>query len=149
MHNEIQDTVTKHILDTLTARFYNVFTNTGDSKPQVERIYDLFIAKAIIIKNSGLSPEIYSLSEFVIPREKLLTDGRLIDFKEEEIDESTTVFGNIAQRISFYKKSGILEGKEFKTKGVKNIQFIHTSEGWKMNALTWDDEREGFSIPIY
>jgi len=52
-----------------------------------------------------------------------------------------------AQRFILYRKTGCLSGQPFETKGMKTIQFIRTTSGWKMNALAWDDEREGLSIP--
>lgn len=80
-------------------------------------------------------------------REKLLNEGLLVDFKEEELFERTEIFGNIAHRFSLYRKSGILSGGAFETKGMKTIQFIKTSNGWKISSLAWDDERDGLTIP--
>ncbi len=76
----------------------------------------------------------------------MFNDGSLSDFIEEEIFERTEIFGNIAHRLSLYKKSGLMNGKEFKNKGIKTIQFIKTTAGWKISSVAWDDEREEFKI---
>ncbi|MEH7342540.1 hypothetical protein V7122_01425 [Bacillus sp. JJ1532] len=65
-------------------------------------MYELFVPEAVIIKNTDSSPVIYDLQQFIEPREKLLGEGHLIDFKEEETYEITEIFGNIAHRFSLY-----------------------------------------------
>ena len=39
-----------------------------------------------------------------------------------------------------------MNGKEFENKGIKTMQFIKTSAGWKISSVAWDDEREEFKI---
>lgn len=137
----------KDNIDKLTALFFNSFTNKEGLKPNVSGLHQLFIPKGMIIKNTGSTPEIYNLEQFIEPREKLLNEGLLIDFKEEEISERTEIFGNIAHRFSLYQKSGVLSGVAFEAKGMKTIQFIKTQDGWKISAVAWDDERDGLFIP--
>ncbi len=137
----------KLVLDTLTHSFYDLFTNQGGAMPKLLNIYELFIPQGILIKNSGASPEIYSLSQFIEPRKKLLTDGTLVDFREEEAWEKTEIFGNVAHRFSIYHKFGVWSGKRFETRGIKTLQFIKTPENWKLSSVAWDDERDGFEIP--
>ena len=134
------------VLDELTKKFFQLFTNKDGIIPVIDTIYDLCIPGAMIIKNSGPAPEIYSLEQFITPRKKILTDGTLVDFSEEEIAAKTEIFGNIAQRFCLYQKSGVLSGEFFETKGMKTIQFIYTPGGWKISSLAWDDEREGLTI---
>ncbi|MDN5200230.1 hypothetical protein QQ008_02630 [Fulvivirgaceae bacterium BMA10] len=138
---------TKLILDGLTSTFFRVFNNGSGRKVNLDPLKELFITEGIIIKNCGTTPEIYTLRQFIEPREKLLNDGSLTDFKEEELFERTEIFGNIAHRFSLYQKSGLMHGVAFKTKGMKTIQFIKSRYGWKISSLAWDDEREGLIIP--
>ena len=138
---------TKTIIDNLTQAFFSLFSSKDGVKPNLEDIYQLFIGKGMIIKNTGVVPEIYTLAEFIEPRIKLLSDGTLVDFKEEEVAGRTEIFGNIAQRFSSYVKSGVLSGQPFVTRGMKTIQFINTPAGWKISSLAWDDEREGLTLP--
>jgi hypothetical protein len=56
-------------LDSLVRDFFAAFTNTNGNAPNVRRIYDLAIPEAVIVKGAGPAPEIYSLREFVEPRQ--------------------------------------------------------------------------------
>ncbi|PEA83114.1 ribosomal-protein-alanine acetyltransferase [Bacillus pseudomycoides] len=134
-------------LDRLTDAFFNAFTNKNGEEPNVRVLNDLFIPEGMIIKNTDSIPNIYNLQQFIDPREKLLREGRLTDFKEEEIQEITEIFGNIAHRFSLYRKSGVLDGDSFETLGMKTMQFIQTPSGWKISSVAWDDERNGLAIP--
>ncbi len=135
-----EDHEDKDAIDKLVKAFFNSFTNKGGAKPDLEGIYRLFIPEGIIIKNSGAEPEVYNLNSFIEPREKLLNDGQLVDFSEEELTERTDIFGAIAQRFCLYRKSGTLNGEKFETRGMKSIQLIKTTNGWKISAVAWDDE---------
>ena len=133
-------------IDRLTKAFYALFSNRDDALPDLERIFSLFIPQGIITKNSGQAPEVSDLQGFIAPRRILLSSGTLVDFFEEEQSESTFVFGNIAHRISAYRKSGCLDGTRFSTQGMKSFQFVNTPLGWRMSAMAWDDEREGLAL---
>lgn len=68
------------------------------------------------------------------------------DFSESETSERTQIFGNIAQRVSTYQKSGSLDGVAFTTRGVKTFQFLRTRTGWRILSVSWDDERDGLAV---
>ena len=134
-------------IDVLVRRFFEAFTNTGDSVPEVEALTELFIASGAILKVTGGEPEVYSVDSFIEPRLRLLTDGTLKDFQEHETDSRTDILGNVAQRASLYRKSGMMSGSRFEGKGIKLFHFVRTTQGWRISAVIWDDEREGLSIP--
>jgi hypothetical protein len=117
----------KAAIDTIVNQFYNIFNNTGNVLPDWKRIHDLCIAETIIIKKNGLDQTIYDLESFIEPRKKILTDGTLTDFSENEITETTNIIGNIAQRFSVFEKSGLMSGEHFTGRGNKLFQFIHTA----------------------
>lgn len=131
---------TKPLLDALTCRFFNAFSRNEQGELDLDVIYDLFIPQGLVVKNVGPEPEIYTLEQFVEPRKELLENGGLTQFQEAELSERTEIFGRIAQRFCRYRKSGLLNGVPFEAEGMKTIQFIQTSDGWKMSALAWDDE---------
>lgn len=136
----------KQKIDELVKKFFNSFSIKKGCKADLSSIYELFIQEGLIVKCSSSTPEIYNLLQFIEPREKMFNDGYLSNFFEEELLEKTEIFGNIAHRLSYYKKSGLMNGKEFENKGIKTMQFIKTSDGWKISSVAWDDEREGFHI---
>ncbi|MEU2066118.1 GNAT family N-acetyltransferase [Streptomyces anulatus] len=134
------DVDTKAELDQLTRAFLGAFTNTGGTRPNVGAIREVFIPQGRIISNVGDELVIYDLDAFITPRERMLTDGTLIEFSEWEVAERTEIFGSIAHRFSQYRKSGFLNGAWFEGSGRKTTQFVRTPTGWKMSSMAWDDE---------
>lgn len=137
----------KNEIDKLVDGFFNLFSVEKDNTTDLSGIFDLFISEGLIVKCSSTGPEVYNLYQFIEPREKMFNEGILRDFKEKEISERTEIFGNIAHRLSIYKKSGLMNGEAFENKGIKTLQFIKTSCGWKISSVAWDDERDDFKLP--
>ncbi|WP_308249742.1 GNAT family N-acetyltransferase [Sphaerisporangium fuscum] len=127
-------------IDELTAAFFRLFTNTGGLRPDCGRVHRLFVPGGIIVKG-GPNQEVHDLDSFAEPRQRLLTSGELVEFTEEETWERTEIFGDVARRLCRYRKSGILAGEPFTGTGTKSIHFLRTADGWRMTALTWDDDR--------
>lgn len=123
----------------ITDLFYDAFTNKDGRTPDVDRLYELLLPGAIVVKNLSASPELYDVRAFVEPRRAILTDGTLRDFVERETSEHTEVVGNIAQRLSHYRKSWIQGGETHQGIGVKSLQFVKTPHGWKIASVVWDD----------
>lgn len=124
----------------MVKEFFSLFTSSEESSLTLDKIYDLCLSEAVIIKNVCGQSEIYNLKEFVEPREELLNSGILTNFYEHETWEQTSVFGHIAQRFCVYEKSGSQNGEPFKARGMKSFQFVLIENNWKISALAWDDE---------
>ena len=137
----------KQELAALSARFFRAVSFEPGEKPPYGDIHALFIPTGLLIKNTGTTPEISTLAEFIAPRQALVDSGALTRFREWELSETTQVFGNIAHRYSAYGKAGTQDGKPFEARGVISTQFVKTPEGWKMSAMAWDDERPGLALP--
>lgn len=134
-------------IDRLVEDFFSVFSNRDGARPRLQRLRELFIPEGVIIKHGGLQPEVYNLDSFIAPRERILNDGTLVDFEEAEVEARTLICGAIAQRLSLYRKSGVLDGRPFQARGLKMAQLVRTPAGWKFSAVAWDDERPGFPVP--
>ncbi|BDH13168.1 DUF4440 domain-containing protein [Streptomyces hygroscopicus] len=126
-------------IDVVTAEFFEAFDNRGGKAADVARIRRLVLPGGVIVK-AGPEFTVYTVNEFIEPRLRLLTDGRLVDFSEWETSERTEIAGDIASRFSEYRKSGTLDGEPFDGGGTKTIQFVRTSEGWRISALAWYDQ---------
>ncbi|GHJ43837.1 hypothetical protein Cs7R123_11790 [Catellatospora sp. TT07R-123] len=129
-------------LDRLAAAFLALFTNTGGTEPDVGAIHRLFTPGGVVA-NGGPRQQVCDLDAFAAPRQALLTSGELTDFSEHETWSQTVVFGDVAQRLSRYRKSGVLRGEAFTGGGTKSMQFLRTPEGWRLTAVSWDDDRPG------
>jgi len=135
-------------IDELARRFYSLFTKRNGASPNVAAIHDLFIVNGIIISTSKETPTLYDLSGFVEPRERLLRSGELVEFEEREVLERTSVAGYVAQRLSVYEKSGVLNGEPYHGRGIKMMQFVQENGSWKFSSVAWDDERDGFTLNL-
>jgi hypothetical protein len=137
--NTSKNTPDQQAIDLLTKAFFGVFNNVNRA-PDFTTIKSISIPETIIIKKNGTDQVVYNLETFIEPRQKILTDGTLTAFSENEISSETNIIDHIAQRYSRYEKSGYMSGKYFKEYGNKFFQFIKTSEGWKINSLIWQDD---------
>ncbi|WP_412075275.1 DUF4440 domain-containing protein [Streptomyces xanthophaeus] len=131
--------MSKTEIDMVTAEFYGAFDNRGGQGADVARIRRLLIPGGVIV-STGPKFTAYTVDEFIEPRERLLADGRLVDFCEWETSERTEIAGDIASRFGEYRKSGILDGEPFEGGGTKTIQFVRTAQGWRITAFAWHDQ---------
>ncbi|MET7987672.1 MULTISPECIES: nuclear transport factor 2 family protein [unclassified Streptomyces] len=130
--------MSKTEIDALTAEFFGAFDNRGGKPADVARIRRLMLPGGVIVK-TGQDFTVYTVDEFIEPREQLLADGRLVEFTEWETAEQTQTTGDIASRTSQYRKSGTLDGKPFEGSGTKTIQYVRTPHGWQITAVAWHD----------
>jgi len=74
------------------------------------------------------------------------TDRWLVEhgFVERELHRETRIFGAIAHVWSTYEWNEQSGGSG---RGINSIQLFHDGERWWITHATWDDEREGVSIP--
>ena len=127
-------------IDKITSQFFDLFTNTNNRIPNVRKIVELFLPHGILINNTSGELAIYDLESFIQPREEMLTNGTLTNFIEKETSHKTEIYGNIAQRMCNYEKSGELNGEPFSGEGKKLMQFIKMKDKWILSAVIWSDE---------
>ncbi|MFG2310458.1 DUF4440 domain-containing protein [Streptomyces sp. NPDC048566] len=125
-------------IDALTAEFFGAFDNRGGAGADVARIRRLVVPGGLIVK-TGPQYTAYTVDEFVVPRERLLSEGRLVGFHEWETSERTDIAGDVAARFGTYRKAGTLDGEPFEGGGTKAIQFVRTPQGWRISAFAWYD----------
>ncbi|WP_406196247.1 nuclear transport factor 2 family protein [Kitasatospora sp. NBC_01560] len=126
-------------IDALTAEFFGSFDNRGGRPADVARLRRLLLPGAVIVVTAPAFT-VYTVDEFIGPREQLLSDGRLVEFSEWETAERTEIVGDLASRFGEYRKSGILNGEPYEGSGTKTIQFVRTPEGWRIAAFSWFDQ---------
>ncbi|MFM9629218.1 MULTISPECIES: nuclear transport factor 2 family protein [Streptomyces] len=130
--------MSKSEIDVVTAEFFAAFDNRGGRAADVARIRRLVLPGGVIVK-TGPEFTAYTVEEFIEPRERLLAEGRLVEFSEWETSERTEIAGDIASRFGEYRKSGTLDGELFEGGGTKTIQFVRTPQGWRISAFAWYD----------
>ena len=139
--------VTYAELERLSREFFRAVSFEHGESPPYSVIRDLFIERGLLIKNTGATPEISSIDQFIVPRQAMVDAGDLTRFNEAELHQTTELFGNVAHRFSAYEKSGTMKGVPFEARGMISTQFVLTPQGWKMSSMAWDDERPGLSVP--
>ena len=131
----------KQEIDEIVNQFFDLFTNTNNRIPNLQKIKEIFLTNGILINNTSGEPEIYDLESFIEPRQKILSDGTLTNFEESETFNETEIYRNIARRTCNYEKSGILNGAPFKGEGKKLMQFVKLQEKWLLSSVLWSDEK--------
>ena len=86
-------------LKRLVDGFFQAVSFEAGAAPSFRRIHELFIEPGLLIKNSGASPEISSVAQFIEPRQALVDSGELTRFNEAELTSTTEVFGNVGHRF--------------------------------------------------
>ena len=130
----------KNEINNITDQFFDVFTTSDNRSPNVQKIRELFLPEGILINNTSEEPLVYTIESFIKPRERMLTNGTLNNFKEKELSHTTAIYGNLAQRMSIYKKSGELHGELFQEEGIKLMQFIKMNDKWFFSSVCWSDK---------
>ncbi len=136
----MNDAPARRKVDALIARFFAVFDNRDDARPQIATLTGCFVENAVIVRHDGKTAEFCTVLEFAAPRIRLLTEGTLVQFHEWEETSSTQVFGGIAARVSRYGKAGILDGKAYSGSGTKCFQLVEAGIGWRISSLAWVDD---------
>jgi hypothetical protein len=130
----------------LIRTFFAAFSSGADCTTRLDALREVFLPEAVIVRTCGGEPTAYGVDSFIAPRQALLTGGALSDFRECELSGHTDVFGDIAQHFCSYAKQGAQDGTPFTGRGMKSLQFVRTSAGWRISAVAWDDERDGLTI---
>lgn len=131
--------MSKSEIDAMTADFFGAFDNVGGKTADVARVRRLMLPGGVIVV-TGPKFTVYTVEEFIEPRQRLLSEGRLVEFSEWETSERTEIEADIASRFGTYSKSGVLDGAPFEGSGTKTIQFVRTPEGWRIAAFSWYDK---------
>lgn len=130
----------------VVAAFFAAFRSGPDAAARVERLREVLLPGAVVVRTCGTEPLLYDVDAFLAPRAELLASGRLRDFREWETSGRTEVFGDVASHTCTYAKSGVQEGEPFTGSGAKVLQLVRTGEGWRITAAAWDDDRPGHVV---
>ena len=126
--------------------FFAAFTSGPGSAARLDTLRSLLLPEAVVIRTCGDEPVVYDVEGFIAPREALLSGGTLVDFSEWETFGRTDVFGDVAHWFGAYAKAGVQDDLPFTGRGMKSLQLVRTSAGWRISAAAWDDERDGLTM---
>jgi len=126
--------------------FFAAFASGPDCRARLDALRMLFLPEAVIVRTCGSEPVRYGVDGFIAPRQALLSSDTLVDFREWELSGRIELFGDIAQYFGSYAKTGVQDGTPFTARGMKTLQLVRMSQGWRISAVAWDDEREGLTV---
>ncbi len=135
------------LIDNLTAELYKSICFEVDNHPPVEKLKDLFIPMANMIRNDEASPEIMTVDDFIKSYTDRISDGTIKSFYEGELNHITEIFGTIAHRFSTYETKFDLANPEPFSIGINSIQFIKIGENWKISGIVWNNQNNTNKIP--
>ncbi len=130
-------------IQALTDRFFRLFDNRAGAVPHLPSLPALCLPEVRFVKTGEGDPQVMDMMAFMQLRAALLSECRLQDFAEWELEGRTQVFGHMAQRWLRYAKDGLLDGKACAGQGCKSLQFVRTATGWRISAALWEDEPTG------
>lgn len=126
-------------INRLIARFYAAFDNREGRAIALSELREMFLPNARVTRVAAGQADSWSVDEFIAPRAAILTDGTLVNFHEREAEGATTVFGNIAEHRSQYRKSGQLRGELYVGEGTKFILLCKLDGCWRIVSVLWED----------
>lgn len=127
-------------INELVGRFYAAFDNRSGRVINVRGLREMFLPEAVIVRANAAEVETMNVDTFIVSRERMLSDGSLINFHEWETSATTQVLRGIACRHSTYAKSGIFSGEPYDGSGAKLIQLVRTQNAWRIAAIAWQDD---------
>ena len=135
------------LIDYLTSELYNAICFDIGGHPPVERLKELFIPTANMIRNDGDSPEIMTVDDFIISYTERIADGTIKSFYEGELNHITEKFGKIAHRFSTYETKIDLTNPEPFNIGINSIQYIKIGKNWTISSIVWNNQNDTKKIP--
>ena len=134
-------------IDGLIKKLYDSISFKVGDKPDTEQMESLFIEEATLINYNQKEPALMTPAEFSVRLHRLINEGGISAFTEEEIFEHTDKFGKIAHRLSTYKAVMTQNGKTTEHYGINSIQMILINDNWRINSIIWNDQTTDLIIP--
>lgn len=128
----------------ITGRLYAVISSPPGERDW-ESIRPLYHPRATLVRTgveAAVSPFVLAMTfdEYVANATEKL---RNVEFREVEVQQDVTVFGNIARVSSVYEYELRESGQVQTGRGVNFFNFVNAGDGWQITNIVWDNERDG------
>ena len=134
-------------IDHLTEHFYQSISFSKDRYPNYDMLKELFYGSGKIITNNAEQPLDFTIDSFSQTLMFQIESGNATYFSQQEISDTTEIYGNLAQRISVYEHSHLDDPKQKWKRGVNYIQFLKSKGVWLIISMIWQDEKDEVKIP--
>ncbi|MGB5848419.1 MAG: hypothetical protein WBH40_08025 [Ignavibacteriaceae bacterium] len=126
---------------------YKSISFQKNERPDLDKLKELFLDEARLIRTTKDSFEVMSVAEFISNFNTQLDAGAFIEFREYEIKKKIEMFGGIAHVFSTYQTDFETEGGRLKARGINSIQLIEMNNEWKVVNIFWYTEDEANKVP--
>lgn len=126
---------------------YKSISFQKNERPDLDKLKELFLDEARLIRTTKDSFEVMSVAEFISNFNTQLDAGAFIEFREYEIKKKIEMFGGIAHVFSTYQTDFETEGGRLKARGINSIQLIEMNNEWKVVNIFWYNEDEANKVP--
>jgi hypothetical protein len=106
----------------------------------------MFYGSGKLINNNLDQPVDFTVQTFAHALMAQIEAGNTNYFIQQEIADTTEIFGNMAQRISVFEYSLVKDTPNWK-RGINYIQYIFMNGKWLIISMIWTYEKEGLIIP--
>lgn len=125
-------------IDTLTKQLFEAICFEEGKSPNIGKIEDLFVKGGILVDNNPPS-KTFSVDEFISFFTTQASEGTLRSLHETEVEASTTFYGNIAHRVSYYEARFAESDPSPFSSGVNSIQFVKKGDRWLISSMAWNE----------
>jgi hypothetical protein len=134
-------------IDHLTEKFYDCISFNAEHYPKFDQLQELFYGAGKLINTNFDTPLDFTVQSYAQAIMHQIDEGNSSFYFQQEISDSTEIFGNIAQRISVYEYSFAVDTPQPWKRGVNYIQYMFLGGKWLITSMIWADEKAGSKIP--
>ncbi len=134
-------------IDHLTEKFYECLCFSPEHFPKVDQLQELFYGAGKLMNTNSDLPLDFTVQSYAQAMMHQIDVGNATYYVQQEVSDTTEVFGNIAQRISVYEYAFAVDTPQPWKRGVNYIQYLFTGGKWLITSMIWADEREEVKIP--
>ncbi|WP_423149251.1 hypothetical protein [Rubrolithibacter danxiaensis] len=134
-------------IDHLTEKFYECICFNPEHYPKFDQLQELFYGAGKLINTNFDKPIDFTVQSYIQAMMHQIEEGNAIFYSQQELADITEIFGKMAQRISVYEYSSIVDAPLPWKRGVNYIQYIFTNGKWLITSMIWGDEKETVQIP--
>ena len=125
---------------------YSSLSFQKGEEPDLVLMKSAFLDGANIRSYRSNPPTVLTIEGYIKIYGDAVAKGSYKAVVEKEIWGKTEVFGKIAHRISTYV-TYVDDMNKIYERGVNSFQLVKTPDGWKINSLVYDTERQDQKIP--
>ena len=145
-NKEINTTLIELDIDKTIEEAYKVWYVKKGNSPNFSNYKDYYTTTAIFQDFKKDTVIVSQLSEEVKEFKEAFKAGNIFSFDEREVDSETTIFGEVANRVSYHIYH-TNSNDSITKRGVNSIQLVKIKGKWKIQSILRQVESESYQLP--